>query len=280
MAQFLLNKQEMRTTLSLFFVGPIVLFAQPNGRELVRRSISTTELSWKARQNYLYTVRDEEHHLDPHGQVKSTDVDISKAILVNRDSIEQTVSHNGGPPLPAKQRKDEETLQKRRNETPSERASRQREEKETRAMINDVPEAFNFRLLGERVVEGRPVYVLDATPKPGFHSRSKQSKILSKVRVELWLDKQDLGWVKVDINVVSPFSLALFLARVQAGSHMTLEQTRMDDGVWLPSRIQIKADAKILFLKNYTMNRVITYSEYSLAVPTEVAVRRGTSASR
>src|SRR5436190_14834717 len=120
----------MRTILSLFFVGSIVLLAQPNGRELVRRSISTTDRSWQARQSYLYTVRDEEHHLDPYGQVKSTDVDISKAILVNHYSIEQTVSHNDGPPLAARKRKDEETLQKRRKETLSERASRLREEKE------------------------------------------------------------------------------------------------------------------------------------------------------
>jgi hypothetical protein len=278
-AQCLLNEKEMRTLLGLFFVGSIVLFAQPNGRELVRRSISAMDRSWQARQNYLYTVRDEEHHLDPFGQVKSTDVDISKAILVNRDTVEQSVSHNDGPPLAAKQRKDEETLQKRRKETPSERASRLREEKETREMIKDIPEAFNFRLLGERVVEGRPVYVLDATPKPDFQGRSKQSKILSKVRVKLWLDKQDLGWVKVDIDVISPFSLAL-LARVQPGSHMTFEQTSVDDGVWLPSRIQINANAKILFVKNYTMNRVITYSEYRLAEPTQVAVRHGSSESR
>jgi hypothetical protein len=270
---------EMRTILSLVFAGSILL-AQPSGQELVRRSLATTDLSWKARQNYLYTVRDEEHHLDPHGQVRSTDVDVSEAILVNRECIEQTVSHNGGPPLPAKRRKDEENLRKRRSETPLEVAARQREEKETRDLIREIPEAFNFQLLDERELEGRPVHVLDATPKPGFQGHSKYSKILSKLRVKLWLDKQDLGWVKVDIDVMSPFSMALFLARVQPGSHITLEQTRTDEGVWLPSRIQIKADAKILFLKNYTLNKVITYSDYRLAHPTQVAAQRGSGESR
>ena len=51
----------------------------------------------------------------------------------------------------------------------------------------------------------------------------------------------------------------------------------MDDGVWLPSRIQINANAKVLFVKNYTMNRVITYSEYRLAEPTQVTDRRRSS---
>jgi hypothetical protein len=68
--------------------------------------------------------------------------------------------------------------------------------------------------------------------------------------------------------------MGLFLARVQPGSHILFEQVRLADGVWLPARIEIKANAKILFIKNYAMHEVITYSEYRLVQPAQMASTR------
>ena len=236
-------------TSSTILVAQPELVAQPDGREIVRRSISIADRNWKARQSYTYTVRDEERHLDSQGRVKFTDVDLSKAVLVNGGTIEQAFSHNGGPPTTAKRKKDEDSLQKRRGETPCDRSARLREEREDRAFIDEVPYAFNFRMLGEQDVRGRPACILELTPKPGFHSRSKYGPLLSKVRGKIWVDSQDFGWVKVDVDVMEPFSMGLFLARVQPGSHIMFEQVRLADGVWLADRIEIKANAKILFVR-------------------------------
>ena len=62
-----------------------------------------------------------------------------------------------------KRRKDQELLRKRESETSQERTARLRADKESRAFIDEVVNAFNFRLLGEQVVEGRPAYILEAT---------------------------------------------------------------------------------------------------------------------
>src|SRR5215467_5126163 len=255
----------MRTLLSFLIASSTVLVAQPDDREIVRRSISAADRNWKVRQSYTYTVRDEERHLDSQGRVKFTDVDVSKAILVNGDAIEQTVSHNGGPPSATKKMKDEDKLRKRRNEMPAERAARLREEKENRAFISEVPDAFNFRLLGEQVVMGRPAYVLEVTPKPGFRVHSKYATMFSKVQGKIWIDSQDFGWAKVNVDVMEPFSMGLFLARVQPGSHIVFEQVRVADRIWLPARIETQANARILFVKNYAIHEVITYSEYKPA---------------
>jgi hypothetical protein len=53
--------------------------------------------------------------------------------------------------------------------------------------------------------------------------------MFSKVAGKLWVDKEDFGWVKVDGYVIQPFSLGLFFARVLRGSHITMEQTRVDE---------------------------------------------------
>jgi hypothetical protein len=119
--------------------------------------------------------------------------------------------------------------------------------------------------VGEEVVRGRPAYVLQATPRPDYHAQGKYGKMFSKVAGKLWVDKQDLGWIKVDGEVIQPFSMGLFLARVLRGSHITMEQARLDDGIWMPERVEVRAAAKIFFIKSLVIERVLIYSEYKLA---------------
>lgn len=263
----------MRTLFALLFASSPILLGQPDARQIAERSIAVADRNWAARQSYTYVESDKESHLDSEGRVKGTEVRVSRAILVNGGTLDQAVSYNGGPPTAEQKKKDQELIRKRRNETPQERNARLQEEKGNRAFIDEVANAFNFRLLGEQVIDGRPAYILDATPKPGYRAQSKYGKMFSKVHGKLWVDKQDFGWVKVDANVVAPFSMGLFLARVQPGTHIVFEQTRVAQGIWLPKRVEIKAEAKIIFLKNYQLQEVITYSEYRLAQPQFVPER-------
>ena len=256
-----------------------VLPAQPDAVEIMKRSIAAADRSWKTGDSYTYIQREEELHMDSQGRLKSTDVNVSKAVFVNAGKIDQTVSHNGGPPTADQRRKDQKLLQERRSETPEKRAARLRTEKEDRAYLGEITEAFDFRLLGEQVIQGRPAYLLEAKPKAGYRARSKYGKMFSKVHGRFWVDKQDFGWVKVDASVIAPFSIGFFLATIQPGTHVVFEQTRVAEGIWLPKLIEIKAEAKILFVKNYQRCEVITYSEYHVPLPIQVAAVRAGSHS-
>jgi hypothetical protein len=82
------------------------------------------------------------------------------------------------------------------------------------------------------------------------------------VEGKLWVDKQDFGWIKIDGKVTQSFSMGLFAARVERGSHIILEQTCVGDGVWVPKRREVRASARILFLKRLDIERILTYSGY------------------
>jgi hypothetical protein len=43
-----------------------------------------------------------------------------------------------------------------------------------------------------------------------------------------------------------------------------MEQTRVDDGIWMPERVEVRAAAKIFLTKSFVIDRVLTYSEYRL----------------
>jgi hypothetical protein len=252
------------------------LSSAPDVRQIIASSTAATQRHWQERLHYTYVAREESRRRAPDGRVKSEDVDVSRTILINGIPFEQLVEHNGKPPSAEEERKQKEEIDKLKRETPEQRAERLRQaEEENASLIGQVPKAFDFQLVGEDVVGGRAAYVLQATPHPGYQAQGKYGKMFSKVEGKLWVDKQDLGWIKVDAQVIQPFSMGFFLARVQRGSHITMEQTRVDGGMWMPEHIEVRAAAKLFFVKNLVMESVLHYSEYSRpqdAVPEGLAL--------
>jgi hypothetical protein len=242
--------------------------------QIVGLSVAATERSWQARDHYNYIERDDDRRLDSLGQVKSEDVDVTRIILVNGAHFEQLMEHNGLPPSVKEQKKSDEDLDKLKHETPAEQTARLRKDQENRSFLRDLLEAFDFNLIGEEIVGGRPAYVLQATPHLGYRAHGKYGKMFSKVEGKLWIDKQDFGWVKVDGEVTQSFSMGLFVARVQRGSHVIMEQTCVGDDVWVPKRLEMRARAKILFLKSLDIDRILTYSEYRAATDGSYSVSR------
>jgi len=265
-----------RTEMLLVMVAvSTALFAQSGGsdksknyasvldaRQIVGQSVEATERSWRARDHYTYTERDDDRRLDSLGQVKSEDVDITRMILVNGARFEQLIEHNGQVPSAREQKKSDDDLDKLKHETTDERVARLRKDEENRSFLRDLLEAFDFHLIGDEVIDGRPAYVLHATAHPGYHAHGKFGKMFSKVEGKLWVNKQDFGWIKVGGEVTQSFSMGLFVARVQRGSHIILDQTCVGDGVWVPRRLEVRASARILFLKSLDIDRILTYSDY------------------
>jgi hypothetical protein len=219
----------------IMFAASAALFAQddtvpvqtrnhssvPDVHQIMESSIAATQRQWQMRLHYTYMERDEDRRRDLAGHVKSEDVDLSRTILVNGVPFEQLVERNGRPPSAEEERKQKEDLDKLKRETAEQRAERLRkEEEENTSLVLEVPKAFDFQLVGEEAVNGRPAYVLQATPHVGYHAQGKYGNMFSKVSGMLWVDKQDLGWIKVDGQVIQPFSMGLFLVRLLRGSHI------------------------------------------------------------
>jgi hypothetical protein len=245
-----------------------------DARQIVGLSVAATERSWQARGHFTYVERDEDRRMDSLGQVKSENIDVTRMVLVNGARFEQVVEHNGQPPSAKEQRKRDENFERLKHETPEEKTARLREDQENKSFLEDVLEAFDFHLIGEETLGGRSAYVLQATPHPGYHTHGKYGKMFSKVEGKLWVDKQDFGWIKVDGQVTQSFSMALFVARVQRGSHIILEQVCVGDRVWVPKRLEVRASARILFLKSLDIERILTYSDYILAADGSYTVSR------
>jgi hypothetical protein len=234
----------------------------PDARHIIGQSVVATERSLEARDRYTFVERDQDRRLDSQGQLQSEKIDVTRMILVNGARFEQLVQRNGQLPSAEEQKKLNQDFEKLKHETPQERTARLGKEQENRSFLRDVVEGFDFSLLGEEVLGGRPTYVFQVMPHPGYHARGKYGKMFSKVEGKLWIDKSDFGWIKVEGQVTQSFSLGLFVARVQRGSSIVLEQKNVGDAVWVPQRLEVRASARILFLKSLVVERILTYSDY------------------
>jgi hypothetical protein len=233
-----------------------------DAREIMSQSVAATERSWQARDQFTYTELDEDKRLDSQGHVKSENIDFTKMILVNGARFDQLVQHNGQAPSPGEQRQINENLEKLKHETPAEQAARLGKDQENRAFLEDILAGFDFRVVGDDVVDGRPSFVIEVSPHPGFRASGKYAKVFNKVEGKIWVDKQDYGWIKLDGEITQPFSMGLFIARVQSGSRVVLEQTCVGDAVWVPKRLEVQGTATIFFFKTLGIDRILTYSDY------------------
>jgi hypothetical protein len=224
----------------------------------------------KRLRDYTYTERDVTNKLDGKGQTKSTEVRTYEVLEIYGEQVQRLIEKDGKP-LDAKDAaKEDEKIQKiidkRKNESEEERRKREaKEEKDRedeRAFVRDVADAYNFKLAGTEMVGGREAWVIDGEPRPGFVPHAKDAKYLTKFRGRVWIDKDDLQLAKLDVECLDTISWGLFLARFHKGSRFMLEQTRVNNEVWLPRHVTFKLDARVALVKGFNIDGDQTYSDY------------------
>ena len=66
----------------------------------------------------------------------------------------------------------------------------------------------------------------------------------------------------MDVECLDTVSWGLFIARLHKGTRFTLEQTRVNDEVWLPQHLTFKLDARLALLKGFKIEDEQTFRDY------------------
>jgi hypothetical protein len=224
----------------------------------------------KRLRDYTYIKREVANRVDVKGNIKSTEVKTYEVLEIYGEQVERLIEKNDKPLSQKDAAKEEEKIQKivdkRKNESEGERRKRaQREEKEregSRKFVTEVADAYNFKLVGTESIGGREAWVIDAEPRPGFVPHMKEAKFLLKFHGRVWIDKADLQLAKMDVECLDTISFGLFLARFHKGSRLMLEQTRVNDEVWLPAKLAAKVDVRLGLVKNFDVNFEQAFRDY------------------
>jgi len=244
--------------------------SQQQIRDLIRLSADKDLENDKKLRDYTYVERQEERRLDGKGQVKSTETKTYDVMEIYGEQVQKQIAKDDKPLSAKDAQKEDEKIQKlidkRDSESESGRKKRlEKEEKERedeRQFVREVADAYNFKFVGIQKLEGRDNYVIDGDPKPGYQPVRKEAKILPKTRFRVWIDKDDSQMKKLDVQFIDTVSFGLFLARLHKGSRVVIEQTRVNDEVWLQQHIAVKVDARIALLKDFNVDVDVTDHDY------------------
>jgi hypothetical protein len=244
--------------------------SQEQMRELTRVVAQNYRDNYKKERNYTYIDREVVHKLDGKGRVQSTETKTYEVMELYGEQVRRLMETDDKPLDSKDAAKEEERIQKladrRKNESEDEKKKRQEEKEKARQkgreFVSEVPDAYNFRLVGSEVLNGRDTWVIDGEPRRDFHAHLKEAEALSRLHGRLWIDKAEMQLAKMDIEIVDTVSFGWVLVRLHKGTRFVYEQTRVNDEVWLPQHYEAKVDARIALFKGDNEQDAGTYRDY------------------
>jgi hypothetical protein len=249
----------------------LTLTAQPDPREIVRRAVAN-ELgpSSEFALRYNYTERIRVKNLDSEGKTRSVLTKTHSVLLLDGSPYRILLEENGEPaPLKdpeAQQKELQRVLALRRQESAAQRERRLAEFKSRRERydkaIREIPDAFQFRLLREELHRGRPTYLIEATPRPGYRPIDRYSRLFTQVSGRLWIDKEEGFWTRLDAELLDTVTFGWILVRIHAFSRVLMTQTRHAPGVWLPEQMWYRVSLRVGLLRYYHLEEDTLYSDY------------------
>lgn len=244
--------------------------SQQQMQELLRVVADKDDENNKKERDYTYIERDVDRQLDGKGETKSTEVKTYEVLDIYGEQVQRLIEKDDKPLSEKDAAKEEEKIQKiidkRKNESEADRKKREekreKDREEGRKFVHEVSDAYNFKLVGTEPIGGREAWIIDAEPRPGYVPHIKEGKYLSKFRGRVWIDKTDLQLSKMDVECLDTISWGLFLARIHKGTRFMLEQTRVNDEVWLPLHLTAKVDVRLALVKNFNVALEQTFRDY------------------
>jgi hypothetical protein len=238
--------------------------------EIVRKSVELDQSNWQRMKDYTWIARQTERSLDSSGRVKSEKTDEWETVVIYGEPHHRMLERDGKPLSALDQRKEQAKLDqvvaKREQETAEQRARREadyeKEREKDREFLREVPDLFDFKLLGDEKIDGHDVWVISATPKPGAQPKHGDAKPLLKVQAKVWIDKAEYQWVRLEAETTATISFGLFIARLNPGAKLIFEQTRVNDEVWLPKREVVRGAARLGLVKKLAGEEETTWNNY------------------
>jgi hypothetical protein len=235
-------------------------------QEIVKRSVDRDTRNFERFKDYTFHEFSEQKALDKNGKVVRSDRELNEVLMLGGRPYSRLLERDGKP-LSAKdaakeQSKLDKEAAKRAKETDRNRAKFEKERLDERRFAREIPDAFNFTLLGVETIDGLPVWKVRAEPKPGFKPRERRADLLTKVRGTLWIEQTGYQWVRAEIDVIGTISWGLFVLRIPPGAKISFSQMRVNDEVWFPRVVHVRADAKVALLRTFRADIDVAYSNY------------------
>lgn len=230
---------------------------QPDLNSILRQSLQREMMNARTLENYIYEAKETSTSYDSGGRPTKTESKVTEYLWVDGSRYKRLLEENGkalvGQAAQREQRKLDEEMKRRRQESPGDRSKRLADEakrrEESRRTRDEVAKAFSFRLLGEESVAGAKCWKVAADPRPGYVGTTRISRFFPKMRGTIWVNQQGYEWLRMEAETLDAITFGGFLAKLDKGAIFRLEQVRINDELWALRQLTTRVTARALLMR-------------------------------
>jgi hypothetical protein len=262
-------------------------FDPPRGTEVLDVATLLREVSRnqdeveKRFTEYSLVQKETQREIDGKGVIKKETVKVFEVFpLPNREPIMKLISENGvalSGDRAAKEDKrvQEEFLKAERDKDKNaqkqeQRRAEQQRKKAAKGQQEDEDVAIStFLWVCEFVsprrerFQDRDAVVFDFRARPGFKPGNRSESLISKLVGVVWIDPVDKQVMRLEARLAEGFKMAGgLLLSLRPGAGLVMEQTRMNEGIWMPRFMQLNLSIKVLLFGGGDINQTIEWSDY------------------
>lgn len=244
------------------------------------RAVGSNQDEVEKRVNeYSFMQKETEREINGRGEITKETVKVFEVFPVaNRRAVQKLISENGVALSGERAAKEEKRVTEeflkadRDREKDQQNADRRREErrkKASKSQENEDPGISQFLKVCEFVsprresFRGRDAVVFDFRPRAGFKPENRAESLIYKLVGVVWIDPVDKQVMRLEARLAESFKMGGgLLLSVRPGAAVLMEQTRMVEGVWLPSFAQVNLSVKVLLFGGGDINQTVEWSDY------------------
>lgn len=238
-------------------------------RQLVKKAVKNEVNALKhPAHRYKYQQREE----TSQGSKTSAEIELRKGTL------ERLIKVNGKPPTEKQCRKSRTQLQRLASNARAQQAlfkGQQDDLNRREKLLSYLPKAFRYHYEGTD--QGNGWLKLGFRPDPDFDPDSRVAGVLVGMEGTLWLDPSNERLMRIQGRLFKNVTFGWgFLAKLNAGGHYRLEQTKLPDGAVHLSMLGVHFHGTELIFKKLNVDLKDTYSGFK-KVPDTLTVQQAVS---
>ncbi len=229
----------------------------PEGNEYVRGLVSRQRHREEALDRYTYDVDEMEEELDGKGLVRKTETRRYEVFHIKGRPVRKQVALNGRPLAGAAAQKEERRVKEKVDDILDDRTARELPE----VRLSQVLARYDFKTVGREEIGGRATLVFAFAPVPGKRDLEADF-VLRRLAGRIWVDEEEQELVRAEMRNTDKIKLALGLGASVSSLDMSLGFRKIEDGVWLPSRIVFGASGRKFIFVAFKVRTTALYARY------------------
>lgn len=219
----------------------------PQAEQVIQRAVERANLAEEQNYygKYTFTRLVIIEKLDARGALKDRQERLYHVFPVNGMLYPRLVQKNGQPLSGQDLKRELEQERKFREKLGKHR----RHQDDFRLVFNEeLVNRYRFQMVGREPVNGRLAYLLTFEPKSDdLPVRKRRDRILNKLAGKIWIDEQEYGVSKVQLNLTEGASFGFGILGSVRRFVGVIGLARMEKDFWLPQWADVSIEGRILF---------------------------------